>query len=133
MLRHYPIPTLISGAGSNEAQSHVWPSKSDSNLQAVEKLARSRVQLPTYHPILHAAPTCRTCNELNAGYAADGYCRRKGVGACVFTYCVGGLSIINAAAGCYSEDLPVIFISGVQHRGSMCLLLYRGAVPVLGE
>eukprot|EP00775_Hariotina_reticulata_P008490 gene8490-8672_t len=53
-----------------------------------------------------------TCNELNAGYAADGYCRRKGVGACVFTYCVGGLSIINACAGCYSEDLPVIFISG---------------------
>jgi hypothetical protein len=55
---------------------------------------------------------CRTCNELNAGYAADGFCRRKGVGACVFTYCVGGLSLINACAGCYSEDLPVIFISG---------------------
>lgn len=27
----------------------------------------------------------RTCNELNAGYAADGYCRRKGMGACVVT------------------------------------------------
>ncbi|KAF8056339.1 SHM4 [Scenedesmus sp. PABB004] len=56
--------------------------------------------------------TVWTCNELNAGYAADGFCRRKGVGACAFTYCVGGLSIINAVAGCYSEDLPVIFISG---------------------
>ena len=55
---------------------------------------------------------CRTCNELNAGYAADGFCRRRGVGACAFTYCVGGLSLINACAGCYSEDLPVIFISG---------------------
>jgi hypothetical protein len=57
--------------------------------------------------------TCRTCNELNAGYAADGFCRRRGVGACVVTYGVGGLSAINACAGCYSEDLPVIFISGV--------------------
>jgi hypothetical protein len=54
----------------------------------------------------------RTCNELNAGYAADGFCRRRGVGACVVTYGVGGLSAINACAGCYSEDLPVIFISG---------------------
>jgi thiamine pyrophosphate-dependent acetolactate synthase large subunit-like protein len=34
------------------------------------------------------------------------------VGACVVTYGVGGLSAINACAGCYSEDLPVIFISG---------------------
>jgi len=25
---------------------------------------------------------------------------------------VGGLSVINACAGCYSEDLPVLFISG---------------------
>lgn len=56
--------------------------------------------------------TIWTCNELNAGYAADGFCRARGVGAAVFTYCVGGLSIINAAAGCYSEDLPVLFISG---------------------
>jgi thiamine pyrophosphate-dependent acetolactate synthase large subunit-like protein len=54
----------------------------------------------------------RTCNELNAGYAADGFCRRKGVGACVVTYGVGGYSLVNAAAGCFSEDLPVIFICG---------------------
>lgn len=27
-------------------------------------------------------------------------------------YGVGGLSIINACAGCYSEDLPVVFVSG---------------------
>lgn len=59
-----------------------------------------------------AGLSCRTCNELNAGYAADGFCRRKGVGACVVTYGVGGLSVINACAGCYSEDLPVIFVSG---------------------
>ena len=27
-----------------------------------------------------------TCNELNAGYAADGYARLKGIGVAVVTY-----------------------------------------------
>ncbi|KAL9257249.1 Pyruvate decarboxylase 1-like protein [Drosera capensis] len=52
------------------------------------------------------------CNELNAGYAADGYARAKGVGACVVTFTVGGLSVLNAIAGAYSENLPVICIVG---------------------
>lgn len=52
------------------------------------------------------------CNELNAGYAADGYARSRGVGACVATFTVGGLSILNAIAGAYSENLPVICIVG---------------------
>ncbi len=30
------------------------------------------------------------CNELNAGYAADGYARKRGVGCLVVTFCVGG-------------------------------------------
>ncbi|KAL5072916.1 hypothetical protein RYX36_011900 [Vicia faba] len=52
------------------------------------------------------------CNELNAGYAADGYARSRGVGACVVTFSVGGLSVINAIAGAYSENLPVLCIVG---------------------
>ncbi|KAK3406836.1 hypothetical protein EUGRSUZ_K02968 [Eucalyptus grandis] len=52
------------------------------------------------------------CNELNAGYAADGYARSRGVGACVVTFTVGGLSVINAIAGAYSENLPLICIVG---------------------
>lgn len=52
------------------------------------------------------------CNELNAGYAADGYARQRGIGACVVTFTVGGLSVINAIAGAYSENLPVICIVG---------------------
>ncbi|CAH9138610.1 unnamed protein product [Cuscuta epithymum] len=52
------------------------------------------------------------CNELNAGYAADGYARQRGVGACVVTFTVGGLSVLNAIAGAYSENLPVICIVG---------------------
>ncbi|KAL3753592.1 hypothetical protein ACJRO7_000922 [Eucalyptus globulus] len=52
------------------------------------------------------------CNELNAGYAADGYARARGVGACVVTFTVGGLSMLNAIAGAYSENLPVVCIVG---------------------
>ncbi len=52
------------------------------------------------------------CNELNAGYAADGYARAHGAAAMVVTYSVGGLSAVNAVAGHYAEDLPVVIISG---------------------
>nr|CAB3503476.1 unnamed protein product [Digitaria exilis] len=54
------------------------------------------------------------CNELNAAYAADGYARARGggVGACAVTFTVGGLSAINAVAGAFSENLPVVCIVG---------------------
>jgi pyruvate decarboxylase len=52
------------------------------------------------------------CNELNAGYAAEGYARANGIGALVVTYSVGGLSALNAVACAYAEDLPVVAISG---------------------
>jgi len=52
------------------------------------------------------------CNELNAGYAADGYARVNGIGAAVVTYGVGGMSILNAVAGAYAEHVPMIVING---------------------
>ena len=52
------------------------------------------------------------CNELNAGYAADGAARVAGIGCLVVTFTVGGLSAINAVAGAYAENLPVICITG---------------------
>ncbi|WOO43052.1 thiamine pyrophosphate-binding protein [Rubellicoccus peritrichatus] len=52
------------------------------------------------------------CNELNLGYACDGYARANGVAAGFVTFSVGGLSAINAIAGAYAEDLPIIFVSG---------------------
>ena len=51
-------------------------------------------------------------NELNAGYAADGYARQRGFGAVITTYGVGELSAINAIAGSYAENVPVITIVG---------------------
>lgn len=52
-------------------------------------------------------------NELNAGYAADGYARIKGYGALITTYGVGELSAMNAIAGSFAESVPVIKITGV--------------------
>lgn len=51
-------------------------------------------------------------NELNAGYAADGYARLHGIGAICVTYSVGALSAINAIAGSFVEKVPVIVING---------------------
>ncbi|MFN2255205.1 MAG: thiamine pyrophosphate-binding protein [Candidatus Promineifilaceae bacterium] len=59
------------------------------------------------------------CNELNAGYAADGYCRASGgPSAVIVTFSVGGLSLSNAVAGAYAEDLPLIAISGGPNSNS---------------
>ncbi len=67
------------------------------------------------------------CNELNAGYAADGYGRVKGAGAVVVTFGVGGLSILNAAAGAYAERVPLIIISGAPpaHRRESGALVHH--------
>lgn len=51
------------------------------------------------------------CNELNAGYAADGYARENGAAALFLTFSVGSLSALNAITGAYAENLPVIVIS----------------------
>lgn len=56
------------------------------------------------------------CNELNAGYAADGYARTKGLGALFTTYGVGELSAINAVAGSFAEHVPVVHIVGLPQR-----------------
>ncbi|KAJ5422379.1 Thiamine pyrophosphate enzyme C-terminal TPP-binding [Penicillium cf. griseofulvum] len=51
-------------------------------------------------------------NELNGGYAADGYARIRGIGAIMTTLGVGELSAINALAGSCAEHVPVIHIVG---------------------
>ncbi|WP_043931061.1 alpha-keto acid decarboxylase family protein [Bacillus sp. EB01] len=51
-------------------------------------------------------------NELNAGYAADGYARIKGLSALITTFGVGELSATNAIAGANSEHVPIIHIVG---------------------
>jgi TPP-dependent 2-oxoacid decarboxylase len=59
-----------------------------------------------------------TTNELNAGYAADGYGRARGMGALLTTFGVGELSAINAITGSFAEHVPVIHIVGSPASGT---------------
>ncbi|KAL1921493.1 uncharacterized protein VTP21DRAFT_11209 [Calcarisporiella thermophila] len=52
-------------------------------------------------------------NELNAGYAADGYARIHGIAALSTTFGVGELGSCAAVAGSFSELVPVVHIVGV--------------------
>lgn len=79
---------------------HLFGVPGDYNLDFLDKIIESPIRW------------VGNCNELNAGYAADGYARLTGVGAAVVTYGVGGLSILNAVAGAFAEHVPVIIISG---------------------
>lgn len=76
----------------------------DFTLKALDYLKPSRIQW------------INSCNELNAGYAADGYARVVGLGALFTTYGVGELSAINAIAGSYAEHVPVVSIVGSPRR-----------------
>ncbi len=57
-----------------------------------------------------------TTNELEAGYAADGYARFAGFGTCCVAYGVGTLSAINAVTGCLVEKVPVLMLNGGPSR-----------------
>jgi len=69
-----------------------------------------------------------TCNELNAGYAADAYARINGIGCICVTWGVGGFSAMNAVAGAYAEQVPLVVLVGsprtTQRQPSM--LLHHG-------
>lgn len=55
-------------------------------------------------------------NELNAGYAADGYGRLRGMAALVTTFGVGELSAANAVAGSFAEHVPVVHVVGAPSK-----------------
>jgi alpha-keto-acid decarboxylase len=57
-------------------------------------------------------------NELNAGYAADGFARMCGIGALMTTFGVGELSAINAITGSFAEHVPVVHIVGAPSTGA---------------
>lgn len=57
-------------------------------LYFLSAFARAHAERPTALPL-----------SVPSSDAADGYARAKGVGCCVVTFTVGGLSAINAVAG----------------------------------
>lgn len=80
--------------------AHVFGIPGDFILPFFEKMVGTDIQ--------HIA----ACNELNAGYAADGYARLNGLGVAAVTYGPGSFSIVNAVAGAYAEEVPLLVISG---------------------
>ena len=71
------------------------------------------------HVVAHRSVEWVGCtNELNAGYAADAYGRLRGVSALFTTFGVGELSAINAVAGSYAEQVPVIEVVGAPASAS---------------
>ena len=79
---------------------HIFGIPGDYVLTFYDELVASRIKL------------VGTCAEAGAGYAADAYARVNGLGAICVTYCVGGLSTVNAVAGAYAEKSPLVVISG---------------------
>ncbi|KAI4331616.1 hypothetical protein MLD38_029790 [Melastoma candidum] len=63
-------------------------------------------------PVTSTSPSSTTSMPLAAWYAADGYARSRGIGACVVTFTVGGLSVINTITCTYSENLLAACIVG---------------------
>lgn len=54
------------------------------------------------------------CNELNAGYSADGYSRyTNSLGVLITTFGVGELSAINSIAGAFAEYSKILHIVGL--------------------
>lgn len=68
----------------------------------------------TFYKLLEQSPLhlVGTTREDCAGFAADAYARIRGVGALCVTYCVGGLSTVNAVACAYAERSPVVVLTG---------------------
>ena len=77
-------------------------------------------------------PSSRPSRRLPLSLSLDGYARAKGVAVLVVTFTVGGLSAINAVAGAYSDNLPLIVISGCPNSndfGSERVLHHTIGIP----
>lgn len=51
-------------------------------------------------------------SDLEAGYAADGYARMRGLSAVAVTYGVGTMSLLSVIGGAFAERSPVVVING---------------------
>jgi pyruvate decarboxylase len=97
----YTVGSYIAARLSQIGLKHHFAVAGDFNLVLLDQLLTNKDLEQVY-----------CCNELNCGYSAEGYARANGAAAAVVTFSVGGLSAINAIAGAYAENLPVILISG---------------------
>ncbi|KAK0392826.1 hypothetical protein NLU13_2320 [Sarocladium strictum] len=100
--------------------THVYGVPGDFTLRALDHLNASGLRF------------VGCCNELNAGYAADGYSRirrwrhSRGLGALITTYGVGELSAANAVAGSYAEHVPMVHIVGTPSQHTLAMSAASG-------
>lgn len=57
-------------------------------------------------------PILVTTDEQGAAFAAEAYARIRGFGVCAVTYSVGGFKVVNATAGAWAENVPLLVLSG---------------------
>ena len=106
----------------------------------VRRLAQQQVDTLFGVPAAYCSPlfdaairqgmrTVVTASDLEAGYAADGYARTKGLGAASVAYGVGALSMINAIAGAFVERSPVVVVNGGPTPGALSNLHQFDVVP----
>jgi pyruvate decarboxylase len=97
----HTVGSYLAARLSQIGLKHHFAVAGDFNLVLLDQLLTNTELLQVY-----------CSNELNCGYSAEGYARACGAAAAVVTFSVGGLSAINAIAGAYAENLPVILVSG---------------------
>lgn len=56
-----------------------------------------------------------TAHEQAAGFAADGYAKKKGLGVAISTCGPGATNLVTAAASAFFENVPVLYLVGQQH------------------
>ena len=57
-------------------------------------------------------PILVTTDEQGAAFAAEAFARIRGFGVCAVTYSVGGFKVVNATAGAWAENVPLLVLSG---------------------
>jgi pyruvate decarboxylase len=139
----YQVRSQLLGLDSSTRREHINPSQS---LNMAEQIDLARYLFTRLHQLgvgsIHGVPGdynltaldyiepaglhwVGNANELNAGYAADGYARVKGISAVITAFGVGELSAINAIGGAYAEMAPVVHIVGtpstVAQNAGACL------------
>ncbi len=101
---HWKVGSYLVERLREAGIGHVFGVPGDYSLSFLDHIVASEVEF------------VGTCNELNAGYAADAYARIRGIGAVAVTYAVGGFSLLNAIAGAYAERVSVVVICGGPSR-----------------
>ena len=60
----------------------------------------------------HGFPILVTTDEQGSAFAAEAYGRVRGLGVCAVTYSVGGFKVVNATAGAWAENVPLLILGG---------------------